>query len=724
MQNRFSRFAILILSSAVPHFLSATPVHGEWAGTSGSNFQWGELTNWSSGIPGLNSGFVDTADFPVTAPNMGVIVDASYDLSVINFENTFYVGNSASTSLLQLGGASPSIGVSAELDVYLCPNFTFDASAQIYLGAGGSLFMGGSTGVSTTAGTVTINPGVQLQVISDMSTPGIWIIQGDATANPGSTLNFTEGTNFQIVCQANFILQGAITGDAILTVSDSGPAPSGQNAGTSLEIAGPITVKKFTFTTGFSSMTGCSPDSSSPTGIQFDLDAPAFLLQATGSGSRIDAAGAYLQVAYGSRRIGKTYEIVSAPQGFSGRFNADVSFLSDNVPQGNAGTVIYAKDAIHVHIAGQSRQSESLLQISASRPYTFLQRHMAGVRENHFTPEKVIFAESYTAENDPIAQFSAEQGWVAQQRITEQLAERSVAQPKKPWGVFAGPLGSVGTLTAKGAGIGSDYFSAGGFGGFDYAWASPDACCLWGLGAMGTYTYTHGTMDNNVGTYRMDQAFGTVFSTLVPAAIRELSLNVILGGGYEWYRQGRNVEVPDFSAVAQGSAGGPMLNTLVGIEYEFTHRRYSAMPASLRIASIATLQYAWATIGGYKEHGAGIFDHEMGRQSAQGLWSFLGFRANAPVAAKAHWTLRPEIFLGWQYQYLHGAPSTTFALIGDPLQPPALIPSQPPARSTLIGGADMRFTIYEDYFLQLDYDLMYNAQFLDNTFRLQFNATF
>jgi autotransporter-associated beta strand protein len=304
--------------------------------------------------------------------------------------------------------------------------------------------------------------------------------------------------------------------------------------------------------------------------------------------------------------------------------------------------------------------------------------------------------------------------------IEQYTGRQNTIPPSNPWSVYLEPTGSFGHVKSKNNVYGSTYQTTGARFGFDYLWSdenAPSSSWCYGLGLIGEYNHFWGQMYQNAGTFESNSAYGSLYATFVPKAARDLSLNIIGGGGYGWYNFHR---YPTGSSSFQttGSPGGAQADALFDIEYTIQ------TPVHFRLTPMVALQYTYAHLSKYNEKGAGVFDLEVGHQSTNTLSTLLGLRLNYLFFPNSPITVRPEIMAQWQYQYLDSSIDTYWSAA--PGTGPSYDSFNIPgfARNSLIAGADLRIELYQNMMLQLNYDLWYNKDALNNFFLLEYKIEF
>ena len=323
-------------------------------------------------------------------------------------------------------------------------------------------------------------------------------------------------------------------------------------------------------------------------------------------------------------------------------------------------------------------------------------------------------------------EIAAQDSFIAQQSMVQQLAERNTKTPIKHWSVYVEPRGSWGQIFQQNKHQGNTFQTAGTRAGFDYLWnnANNNSPLCIGLGFVTDYLHTWGQRKHHSGNFSANEGLGNLYLALVPKKIPELSINLIGGGGYSWYTFHRDL-FEDSTVVATGKSSGPEADLFVELEYVFRHKRFSAIPKDFKIVPIGALQYTYTKINSYKEKGAGRYNLKVDAQDASTLSTLLGFRTNYEFKTKSDIAVTPELSILWQYQYLDPSITSTSSYILSGLGPDILSASLSGLpRNTLIVGADVKVEIYDYAQVQLDYDFFYNSGFITNVFFLNLKGKF
>jgi outer membrane autotransporter protein len=292
----------------------------------------------------------------------------------------------------------------------------------------------------------------------------------------------------------------------------------------------------------------------------------------------------------------------------------------------------------------------------------------------------------------------------------EQLKERiSAPCHDRPWNFYFGPTGDFGRVLTKKQALGFHYDSAGALAGFDYAFSDL------GVGFLFDYDHIDGRVDEKWGKFNVDQTHGSLYVTYIRAPEPQLSFNLILGGGYEWYNIRRNAG----TGVARGMPQGVEFDALAGMEYTIEKERTECMADHWQVVPLVNLQYIYLHVNNYREHGAGGFDLQYHSQNVRSLRSTLGTRINYSW----EWTnvvFKPEINLGWQWEFFDK--NRHLGLAGPGFATNLLIAQ--PGRNVALAGIDFLVTLFDKYGVEASYDFEWNERYLDHFFYLGCNFRF
>jgi hypothetical protein len=305
-----------------------------------------------------------------------------------------------------------------------------------------------------------------------------------------------------------------------------------------------------------------------------------------------------------------------------------------------------------------------------------------------------------------------------EQRATEikqeQLAsEISSASNIKPWNMYFGPLGNIGSIHDKHSQLGAHYRSAGALAGFDYRFSQV------GLGLLVDYENVKAKLHQHGGEFWINQFHATGYTTYVPKSFPQFALNGIIGAGGAWYDIHRNIL--GLSEPTKAKSRGAEVDALIGADYLFSHCQFASIPRGLEVVPMINLQYIYQGVGSYKEHGAGVLDLKFHKQGFQSLRSTLGTWLQY-IWNWRNFSFTPLIDLAWQREYL----DRNHKVLTTPLAggPEGSITVFGAGRDTLVAGLDLLFEFYNTYGIEASYDFEYNSLYLNHGFYVGFNARF
>jgi uncharacterized protein with beta-barrel porin domain len=342
-------------------------------------------------------------------------------------------------------------------------------------------------------------------------------------------------------------------------------------------------------------------------------------------------------------------------------------------------------------------------------------------RKSIYTPSLAEFptAPSQTMSSPIIAAaqpqlaFMNFQPQVKQQQLRSGIAEGEIS---RPWHVYFGPTGNIGSVNNKHTQLGCNYRSVGGLAGFDYAFSQV------GAGLMLDYENVKANVHKHAGEFWVNQFHATSYATYVPSSFPEFAVNGILGGGGAWYAIQRNIAGLPAKDTAKGKTHGAIVDALIGAQYMFSHRQFTTIPRKLEIIPLFNMQYIYQGLGSYKEHGASFHDLKFSKQGYQSLRSTLGAWLQYTWGSK-NFSFTPLIDIEWQREYLdhnHKVRSKPIEFAG----PSGSTTIFGAGRDTLLAGLDMMFKFYQVYGLEVSYDFEYNSLYRNNGFFLGLNISY
>ncbi len=336
-------------------------------------------------------------------------------------------------------------------------------------------------------------------------------------------------------------------------------------------------------------------------------------------------------------------------------------------------------------------------------------------------------SEYFLAQADvPVDSYLAQNTLLAQQSPDELLSERAIERPYYPWSFYIAPTGSYGNTKKKHGHLGNDFYTVGFLTGFDWTSSyvtNPDQNYAFGIGSIFYYNHFHAKVDQHVGNASVDQIFANIYGTWISRCLEELSVNFSVGAGYDWNHFKRNIPAGFGNNIAHSDPGGYEVGSFIGIEYLFSCAQFPHM-GRFRFIPIAMLEYNWLSLNDYTEHGAGIFDLKIKSDSINSLRSFLGARMNYLFRAHCAVTIRPEVTLGWQREYLDTSQRSTFYNFTAIGPSTGTLFTATPDRNTFIAGADLYVHIYEQNSILFNYQMNLSDSFFANSFYLEWKLEF
>jgi hypothetical protein len=322
-------------------------------------------------------------------------------------------------------------------------------------------------------------------------------------------------------------------------------------------------------------------------------------------------------------------------------------------------------------------------------------------------------AASQTISN-PVFAASPQLGFINhQQQIQNEQIETYHRKADKPWDVYFGPLGDIGTVNNKHSQLGANYWYVGGLAGFDYAFSQV------GVGLMVDYERVKAKLHKKGGHFDMNQFHATAYSTFVSESLPELAVNTAVGGGGAWFDIHRNVLSVKESTHAK--TRGAIVDALLGMQYVFAHRQFDAIPCGLEFVPLINVQYIYEGVAGYREHGAGINDFKFHKQGFQSLRTTLGTWLQYTVS-RDNFSFTPLFNIAWQREFLDH--NSTVHATAIEVHEKEKIRTFGAGRNTLLTGLDLMFEFYNTYGIEASYEFEYNSLYRNNGFYLGFNVNF
>ncbi len=411
----------------------------------------------------------------------------------------------------------------------------------------------------------------------------------------------------------------------------------------------------------------------------------------------------------------------------------EISNYSIPLPQSTSsvvwnGPMLNSKDSAEQIVLTATRSSPpplaTLGSLAGGQPLTTAQRTEI-IRDKVRSSEGNTASTPFASVKDSRNEYLAQNTFLAQQTPIELLGERAIQRPLNPWSVYFAPTGSFGSVKTKDGQLGNAFYTAGLMTGFDFASSyvhHPERKFAFGIGSTFYYTHLHATLDRHGGSTNINQIYANIYGTVIAKKLEELSLDFAVGGGYDWHDNKRTAGHFG-SLTARGSTGGCEAGGFLGFEYLFSRARFPGM-GNLRVIPLTYLQYVYISMNEYREHDAGEFNLKVHTDSLHSLRSFLGARGNYRFTAGKHVTIRPEVTLGWQREYLGDDQRVVFSNFLAPSPQSTSLLTIAPNRNTFIAGADLYVRMYDWTALLFNYQMSHNDLITDHSFYLEWKAEF
>ena len=269
---------------------------------------------------------------------------------------------------------------------------------------------------------------------------------------------------------------------------------------------------------------------------------------------------------------------------------------------------------------------------------------------------------------------------------------------RKTWGVFADAVGGIGRSYRTATQEPFKIDSVGGEIGFDYVgeW--------FGAGFSPSYQLLSGISDAGDQKYRVYSAAATAFATLVPMENKSLFIDVIGGGGYQWYRTLKKTPVGDVRGSTQGEQF--YVYSDVGYAVNYSHSKGLFSP-------FLGLGYIGTFIDSYQEKGNIEQAFHIGENNGRSLRTSLGFSSSYTFSW--NWfSFIPEARAIWQYECLPQNQSVAYA--SAPLEISSQIQVLGTGKNTVFAGAFFRFEFPKKIEFYGSYDYEWNTQFHKHLF--------
>jgi outer membrane autotransporter protein len=216
--------------------------------------------------------------------------------------------------------------------------------------------------------------------------------------------------------------------------------------------------------------------------------------------------------------------------------------------------------------------------------------------------------------------------------------------PENRWGVWVTGSGDFVNVDGDDNAHGYDFTTGGVSVGLDYRITDQLA-----IGIMGEYSHTWTSLEPS-GDIDVDSGRGGVYATWFT---RGFYLEEAIYGGHNSYSSSR----ASLQGMASGGTGGSELSTFISGGYDF-HAGH------LTVGPIATLQYTYANIDSFSEHGS-LAPLAIHSQSAESLRTDFGFRASYGWQAEKV-LVEPFVEAAWEHEYKYSALPITAGFAGVP----------------------------------------------------------
>ena len=275
---------------------------------------------------------------------------------------------------------------------------------------------------------------------------------------------------------------------------------------------------------------------------------------------------------------------------------------------------------------------------------------------------------------------------------------------------YAGPLGSVGQIQKRSESAqGVRYNSIGGIVGFDYALTNVL------IGVEVDYQRFNGRGKEHFGKVGIDQVHSNLYGSYDP--IRNLSLDFLVGGGYDWVDIHRNIN----NLCAKGRPDASLFDALIGAQYTISAFNSADIPPSLHLIPMASLQYISIKAKSYDETQGGVFNVHYDRQTLDSLRSLVGFRANWMFNSRC-FSIIPEVNVALQNELLKQNKNLSVALPYSGQLSTLEVSGL--GRNILLAGIDLQILFRERFGLEATYEFEGNERYQNHFFYVGINGEF
>ncbi len=434
-------------------------------------------------------------------------------------------------------------------------------------------------------------------------------------------------------------------------------------------------------------------------------------------------------------QVGDVIPIIQSPSGRIGTFSyvdylafandlipillytskgVDLTFAATLTPSiaGSFGQIglISVNQGLHRLLQKSSNLHDEIYAIGKKRSRLEKEKSFSG----HFSSD----SKSIVASSDPAMKFmSASNGALIREK-QQQLAEKASEEKRSGLSVYIGPVASTGYLNDQWSNkeelrgqLGIDYTSMGVFGGADYYHETL------GGGFAFNYESISGDAHLKAGKLMLNQVHAAGYAVITNENMKELSLNIELGGGFNSAHMSRVAGTKQAPVLALSEVKGTELDFIIGTEYIFSKSRFALLPKNFQIVPTLNFQYIHAWVPSFKEFDAGIFNLKVDSQVIRSARTLLGFRTSYLVEFAKEIKLRTELDVEWQREYINPYQKLNFETIGLTTIKTASSPVFGVGYNTWNVGVDLLFKMRR---LQVEgyYNLQCNQVQLNQTFYL------
>ena len=195
-----------------------------------------------------------------------------------------------------------------------------------------------------------------------------------------------------------------------------------------------------------------------------------------------------------------------------------------------------------------------------------------------------------------------------------------------------------------------------------------------------------------------------------------------MGFAYNWDTFRRNTGL-NKSLQAVGKTNEQAFDLVYGMEYTFSNRTYSRMPENFAATPLMSWQYIFDHMNGYTETGAGNFNLSAQSHRPQSLTSVFGSRFDYLIVFSREYSLRTELDIGWEHEYLNRSQAlgfTAFTITSTP----TLATTVAPGRDSLLLTGDLLASFPHGCQVEAMCNYKYNELYYETFFLLTFKKLF